>query len=108
LSGMRGCSDWLAMKDRNTVSVELAIALPLGAVANQLARVESDLRFLSARTSALPQDRDDANLVAQVAARLEQINEALDAIRELIADIERELQPKPASASGRRRDDRDD
>jgi hydroxymethylpyrimidine/phosphomethylpyrimidine kinase len=96
------------VNDRSASSVELAIALPLGVVANQLKRVESDLRFLSAKTAVLPQDRDSADMVKQVAARLEQINEALDSIRALIVDIERDLQPKTANAVGRRRDDRDD
>ena len=91
-----------------TTSVELAIALPLGAVANQLMRVESDLRFLGAKISADPPDCDTGHRLAQVAARLEQINETLEAIRGLIADIERDLQPDPARASPRRREDRDD
>jgi hypothetical protein len=96
------------MSDRPPTSIELALALPLGAVANQLMRVESDLRFLSAKTFADPQDRGDAGRAAQVAARLEQINETLEAIRALIADIEQELQPNPPRAAARRRDDRDD
>jgi hypothetical protein len=96
------------MTDRPATSVELAIALPLGAVANQLMRVESDLRFLSAKTSGDSLGRDGSGRVAQVAARLEQINETLEAIRRLIADIERDLQPNPPHASARRRDDRDD
>ena len=91
-----------------TTSVELAIVLPLGAVATQLMRVESDLRLLGARVSADPPDRDTGGRYAQVAARLEQINETLEAIRRLIADIERDLQPDPAPASARRREDRDD
>jgi predicted transcriptional regulator len=89
-------------------SVELAIALPLGVAASQLKRVESDLRFLSAKTAVFPQSRGGVDVVKQVAARLEQINEALDSIRALIVEIERDLQPKTASAVGRRRDDRDD
>ena len=96
------------MSDRPPASVELAIALPLGAVAKQLMRVESDLRFLSAKTFADPQHRGDAGRAAEVVSRLEQINETLEAIRALIADIERELQPNPARAAARRRDDRDD
>lgn len=96
------------MTDRPATSVELAIALPLGAVANQLMRVESELRFLSAKTSIAARDRDNARMQGQVAARLEQINETLEAIRVLIADIEQELQAKSASAATRGRADRDD
>jgi hypothetical protein len=89
-------------------SIELALALPLGVVANQLSKVESDLRFLSARALAETEGRDSPGLTAQIAARLEQISEILDGIRTLIADMERSLQPKSTSASNRRRDDRDD
>jgi len=96
------------MSAPSPTSIELAIALPLGVVANQLRKVESDLRFLTAKTSTYGQDRDAGNLAAQVAARLEQINEALENIRTLIADIERDIQPKSAGESKRRRDDRDD
>jgi hypothetical protein len=88
-------------------SLELAIDLPLGVVANQLRKVESDLRFLSAKSATHGDNRGNGNPASQVAARLEQINETLESIRALLADIERDLQPKSASA-GRRRDDRDD
>src|ERR1700748_654831 len=89
------------MSAPSPTSIELAIALPLGVVANQLRKGESDLRFFTAKTSTYGQDRDAGNLAAQVAARLEQINEALENIRTLIADIERDIQPK--SAGGTRR-----
>ena len=89
-------------------SLELAITLPLGVVANQLRKVESDLRFLNSKSSIHGGDRGNGSPASQVAARLEQINETLESIRALIADIERDLQPKSASAAGRRRGDRDD
>jgi hypothetical protein len=91
------------------ISVELAIALPLGVVANQLLKIEVDLRFLGAKASVHAPDRENADLAAQIAARLEQINETLEAIRGLIADMETEMQPRAGRAASRdARKDRDD
>ncbi len=88
---------------------EMAIMLPLGVVANQLMKVEADLRFLNAKASVYSQERDCAALISQVAARLEEINEALEAIRGLVADIEADFQPASGSAARRHaRTDRDD
>jgi hypothetical protein len=97
------------MSNSSAANVELAIVLPLGVVANQLLKMEADLRFLSAKAGLSGEERGAAGLVSQVAARLEQINETLEAIRALIAQMESDLQPKSAAAaSRRRRDDRDD
>jgi len=95
------------MSDRSAANTELAIVLPLGVLANQLMKVESELRFLSAKTAVHDHDRDNQNVVAQVASRLEQLNETLESIRILIAVIEGDLQPKSTDAA-RRRGDRDD
>jgi hypothetical protein len=89
-------------------TVELAFALPLGVIANQLMRMESDLRFLSAKISGESEGHDNPVLNAQIAARVEQINEALESIRVLMAEIERNLQPNATGASKRRREDRED
>ena len=97
------------MSNSSAANVELALALPLGVAANQLLKVEADLRLLSAKAALYAQDRGAAGLVSQVAARLEQISETLEAIRSLIAEMETDLQPKSAGAASRhRRDDRDD
>ena len=40
------------MTEPSPANLELAIALPLGVVANQLTRIEADLRFLSMKASA--------------------------------------------------------
>jgi hypothetical protein len=92
----------------SAANVELAFALPLGVIANQLMRMESDLRFLSAKVSGESDGQDNPVLKAQIAARVEQINEALESIRVLMAEIEQNLQPKSTGASKRRRDDRED
>lgn len=95
------------MSGRET-SVELAIGLPLGAVAQQLKRAESELRFLSAKVSGGAEYPGNGDPLKTVAGRLEQINETLDAIRVLIADIEKDLLPKSPGAKSGRRNDRDD
>ena len=96
-----------SMSDTSPVNVELSIVLPLGVIANQLMKVEADLRFLNAKTSAYVGERPGGEAAGQVAARLEKINEVLEVIRGLVSDIEN--QPRSASArSAKARSDRDD
>jgi hypothetical protein len=94
------------LKSNASTSFELAVILPLGVVANQLSKVESDLRFLNAKISRYAQEHGDGR--GEAAAKLESMNEAIDAIRRLIADIQADIEP-PASAPARRsRTDRED
>jgi hypothetical protein len=86
--------------------VELAIALPLGVVANQLTRIEADLRFLSMKASAYADERESGELAAKVSGSLERINEALDLIRGLVADMDANIQPMSASPGGKSSRDR--
>lgn len=97
------------MNEPAPVNVELSIALPLGVIANQLMRVEADLRLLNAKTSAYASQNLGSTTAGQVAARLEKINEALEVIRGLISDIETDIQPKSSgNRSLKARSDRDD
>ena len=59
-----------SMSDPPPVNVELSIVLPLGVIANQLMKVETDLRFLNAKTSAYVSERSDSVMAGQVAARI--------------------------------------
>jgi hypothetical protein len=83
--------------------LELAITLPLGVVANQLTRVEADLRFLSMKASAFADERENGELAAKASGGLERINEALDSIRGLVADMAANIQPRPVRTSSRER-----
>lgn len=94
------------MTKPSPANLELAIALPLGVVANQLARIEADLRFLSMKASAYVNERDSGQLAAKLAGGLETINEVLDRIRGLVADMEANIQA--ASLTGKSSADRDD
>ena len=78
----------------SSAKLQLAIALPLGVVANQLARMEADLRFLNMKALNYAKERDSGALGAGIAGPLDQINESLDRIRALVSDIEADLRPK--------------
>jgi hypothetical protein len=98
-----------SMSDTSPVNVELSIVLPLGVIANQLMKVEADLRFLNAKTWAYAGEHPGGDMAGQVAARLEKINEALEVIRGLVSDIEMDIQPTSTSSrSVKARADRDD
>ena len=88
---------------------ELSFVLPLGVIANQLLKVEADLRFLNAKTSIYSNEETDGAMAGQVAAQLEKINETLEVIRGLVSDIEEDIHPRPATAKSlKARSDRDD
>jgi hypothetical protein len=86
------------MTNSSAATVELAIMLPLGVVANQLKRIETDLRFLNMKALGYAEERVSGTVGAQISVRLEQINEALDLIRGLAADFGADVLPKSASA----------
>lgn len=76
---------------------ELAIVLPLGVVANQLMRIEAELRFLNIKAMAYAKEGENGGQAGQIAAPLEKINAALELIRSLMSDIEADMRPKTAS-----------
>ena len=97
------------MSEPSQANFELSIVLPLGVVANQLLRIEADLRFLNAKASAYAHERSGGELARQVAARMEKINEVLEVIRTLMVDIETEFQPRSEKSRPlKARADRDD
>jgi hypothetical protein len=85
-----------AMTEPSQANLQLAIMLPLGVVANQLLRIEADLRFLNMKTFACAKQSGDFAMGPQITARLDQINQALDLIRGLTSDIAADMYPKPA------------
>ena len=93
-------------KRDSAANFDLAVVLPLGVAANQLMKVESELRFLNAKLSRYGQERGSAR--GEAAARLEKMSDAVDAIRQLIAEIQADIQPQASGATSRTRSDRDD
>ncbi len=85
------------MTDSSPANLQLAIVLPLGVVANQLMRIEADLRFLNMKTFVYAKQSGDAAIGSQITAQLGRINQALDLIRGLTSDIAADMYPKPAS-----------
>jgi hypothetical protein len=81
------------MTETSSANVELAIVLPLGVVANQLMRIEADLRSLHMKAWAYAMEREHEP-DPKIAARLDKINEALDLIRGLTADMAADLKPR--------------
>jgi hypothetical protein len=96
------------MTESSPANLELALALPLGVVASQLTRIEADLRFLSMKASAYANERDSGQLAAKMSGGLERINEVLDLIRSLVADMEAGIQPVAANRPRKAAADRDD
>jgi hypothetical protein len=85
------------MTDPSQANLQLAIVLPLGVVANQLMRIEADLRFMNMKTFAYAKQSGDVAIGSQITAQLDQINQTLDLIRGLTSDIAADMYPKPAS-----------
>jgi hypothetical protein len=95
----------------SSADLELAIELPLGVIANQLVRMEADLRFLNMKALAYTSEREGGVAGAGVVRRLEQINESLEHVRALVSAFEADLQPRSvrrASVSGKPLSEQDD
>jgi hypothetical protein len=84
------------MTQASTADWEIAIVLPLGVVASQLQRIETQLRLLNMKALGFAGERDNRALRAPIDARLEQISESIAAISGLVSDIEADLQPGSA------------
>jgi len=87
------------MTEGSSANAEVAIVLPLGIVANQLMRIEAQLRLLNMKTLDFATERDQGRHIGLIGARLEQINEALDSISRLVSNIEHEILSKPQTPS---------
>ncbi len=88
------------MTPESSAEWEMAIVLPLGVVANQLRRIETQLRLVNMKALELSRERESRALRALVESRLDGIHDALGSISGLVADIEADLEPK-ATASVR-------
>ena len=82
------------MSRASSSELELAILLPLGALAQQLMRIEAQLRLVNMKALDLSGEGDYKRSAALINAKLEHISEALEAIRGLVADLSRR-KPQP-------------
>ena len=90
------------MTKASSANLQMALILPLGVVANQLMKIESDLRLLNMKALDLVNEDGGGGHTGLIGARLENINEALDSIRRLVSDMEADIRPWSAN----RRSDR--
>ena len=81
------------MTPESAAEWEVAIVLPLGAVANQLRRIETQLRLLNMKALGFAKERDNRALQLQVESRLNQISETLGSVAALVSDIEADVSP---------------
>lgn len=93
------------MTGPSQANLQLAIVLPLGVIANQLMRIEADLRFLNMKALLYAQQGEDGGIGSQITAQLDHINEALDLIRGLASDIRADMQPQNSRKAAPARDD---
>jgi hypothetical protein len=80
------------MTEASPANLQLAIVLPLAVVANQLMRIEADLRSLNMKALVYAGERAQGGLAEQIAASLEKINDEVDLIRGLTANILSDVQ----------------
>jgi hypothetical protein len=75
------------------VDWEMTMVMPLGVIANQLIKIEGDLRFLSMK--AIEQSGEEGSRSTKaIDARLELIYGALDSIGALVGRLQADIHPK--------------
>jgi hypothetical protein len=77
-------------------NLEVAIALPLGVVANQLTKIEANLRLLNTKLEDFAKERDDGRLTGLIADKLDSINELLHSISCIVSNLQADVRkPRP-------------
>jgi hypothetical protein len=89
------------MTEAPFANLEMAILLPLGVAANQLMKIEADLRLLNMKVLDFALEREDKRAAARIEARLDTLNAALYSIRELVSELEDQIRPRPAKDDAR-------
>jgi hypothetical protein len=82
------------MTEASSADFEMSISLPLGVLANQLMRIEADLRLLNMKALRCARERENQRPTGGLEARLDNINATLESIRDLVSDIEGCLRPR--------------
>lgn len=82
---------------------EVTLVLPLKAAANQLLKIEAQLRQLNLKAAVSNETRERTETARCLAQRLEDINEALESLKKLVADMEADLSWAPGGGRGGKR-----
>jgi hypothetical protein len=77
---------------------EMTMVMPLGVLANQLVKIEGDLRLLSMKAAEHSGD-DGGPSTKAVDARLELMHEALESIGSLLVRLQADIHPKESAAN---------
>jgi hypothetical protein len=91
------------MTEAISANLEMAIALPLGVAANQLVKIEANLRLLNRKVEDFAKERDNGRLAGLIEGKLDNINELLDSIRCIVSNIEADIQASAADESADRK-----
>jgi hypothetical protein len=76
---------------------EMIMVMPLGVLANQLVKIEGELRFLTMK-AAEHSGEDGLRSNKSADARLELIHEVLESIRSLLAKLRDDIHPQEPTA----------
>ena len=74
------------------------MVMPLGVLANQLVKIEGDLRFLTMK-AAEQSGENEAQSTKAVDARLDLIHQTLESIDSLLVRLQADIHPKRAAQS---------
>lgn len=88
------------MTEISPTNWQLTLLLPLDVVASQLMRTEADLRFLNMKALVYAKECENRGVAAQIASRIEKVNEVLERIRSLVTDIEADSQAETVPVAG--------
>jgi hypothetical protein len=72
-------------------NLEMTIGLPLKAVAHQLTKIETNLRFLDARAGDFASELDNGRLPRSIAGQFDHIHALLQSIRCMVSNIEADI-----------------
>ena len=87
---------------------EVTIILPLGVVANQLRRIEEQLRLLNMKALEVGKECENEPHRRRIEIKLDHISELLGSISTLVSDIGADIQPGAANVIRMSSPDQDD
>ncbi len=73
---------------------EFSIVLPLGAIANQLMKTEEQLRLITMQRLEIADRSESTRIYNLIEVKAEYIHRTLDSLRELMSNIQADLNPR--------------
>jgi hypothetical protein len=91
------------MTEAFSANLDMTIALPLGVAANQLVKIEANLRLLNRKVEDFAKERDNGRLAGMIEGKLDNINDLLDSIRCIVSNIQADIQAGAAEETAVRK-----